>query len=504
MANNRLAAQIVGNVCKDNSSPWVTREQLENYTKKNGGNIIDIMSAAKEKLIVSANGLYTTKELHVMENSICEELLRIHYEYPLQQVEEKAILKLISDYEKENAPIKFDFIQKQAVVTAVNNRVSVLTGGPGTGKTTVISCISYCLRRIHKTIGIVYSAPTSMAASRLAEATGEDAVTVHKYFGITPNGLVKNTFCQDVLIIDEMSFLDMITLSQVLSNIESKTRLILCGDPHQLPSVGIGRCFKDIVDSNVLPITKLIKTFRQEEGSLLLKNIKLVKRGEIELEKGTDFHPVQISRDMETREIEKRILKIYLGAVKAKGIENVKLIVPTNNTPIGTKNLNKHIQHLLNPDGVPFKCKLYGEEVMYKVGDPVVQKKNQEYANNGEIGYVTAVSSTSLTVKYKNGENIYTKETIEELELGYAITVHKSQGSEAEVVISVCLKEHTRLFNRNFLFTAISRSKKQHVIIYHEAALKECLSKDAYNNRYSRLGHKLYVLNSRYKLAIAS
>ncbi len=503
--NSEYAADLVLQICKLHSSSWISTEQIIDYTKEKGGSITDIEVAVKSKKIINFKDYYTTRAIAKIENDIAENLIKL-CTCQTKLISEKKIRKLIAEFEKKiNQGRELDEKQKKAVIMCINNKVCILTGGPGTGKTTVLKCMAYCLRYIEEGTEIVFTAPTGKAAKQISHSAGEKAYTVHKYFEIKADIKSANKeFTKDVLFIDESSMLDLETLRALITKISSGTRVVFVGDVNQLPSVGIGSCLRDMINSNVIPVTALTKTFRQAEDSSLFGNILKLQRGESDLNNGEDFLYKRIPKKIDDEIIISRVEETYLKACKYYGRNNVMLLIPYKNVGVGTRLFNDRLQKRMNNGkrGYTFKLKNDITRVFY-VNDPVMQTINKRYASNGDIGYITDISEYDITVQFEDGEVTYTKANMNELELAYAITIHKSQGSEYKCCITLLLEEHIRMLNRNLIFTAVTRSKNSHILFSQGDVLEKSIKIVADSDRNSLLAEKLIDLKQRYLMLCA-
>ena len=431
------------------------------------------------------------------------------------------IEKRLSEIEKETQ-LELDEMQKKAVKTAINNGVLILTGGPGTGKTTTINAMI----RFFESEGmdIFLAAPTGRAAKRMTEATGYEARTIHRLLELayTPEGREnrmqygrneENPLEADVIIIDEMSMVDLPLMHALLKAITIGTRLILVGDKDQLPSVGAGSVLKDLIVSQCFPLITLSKIFRQAEQSDIVVNAHKINRGErVRLDnKSKDFFFLK-------REDANTIISVVLTLIQKKlpnyvdaDMFDIQVLTPTRKGLLGVERLNGILQQYLNPPDVKKAEKEHGSRT-FRVGDKVMQIKNNYQLEweistkyglvidsgigvfNGDIGRIVAIDSYSEKIKVEFEEKKmveYPFELLEELELAYAITVHKSQGSEYPAVVIPLLPGPRQLYYRNLIYTAVTRARKCVTIVGSDTTFQEMIENVNERNRYTSLAERI-------------
>ena len=399
--------------------------------------------------------------------------------------------------------------QKEALMRAVDSHLLVITGGPGTGKTTTLRAIVDAMDRLN--LSIALAAPTGRAAKRMEEATGRGASTIHrllKYDYIDEEGtnsiVSGDDIDADVLIIDEASMIDLLLMRDVLTSLKEKTRLILVGDVDQLPPVGAGNVLKDILDSGEVPSVQLDEVFRQAETSYIVKNAHRINRGKLPQvnEKGTDFFFIEESDPNKALQLICDLVKNRLPAYYGVDpMEDIQVLAPMKKGICGIEHLNEALQKTLNPG----KKGLASRGFTYCVGDKVMQTKNNyqmpwksqnkvfdnegEGVFNGDLGRVTAVDPEGawLKVLYDDKLCTYTSEYLPELMPAYASTVHKSQGSEFPVVVMPILSGPPMLYTRNLLYTGVTRARKLVVIVGSFQALKRMVQNNRIRWRYSDL-----------------
>lgn len=446
--------------------------------------------------LVRYNGMVTTRRIAEIETSLAENVMNLYFRNPTTYQNENKVEQLIERFEnEENEGRKLHCKQKDAVKMVINNSISVLTGGPGTGKTTVLSAIAYCLRAYNPSIRISYTAPTGKAANRIKESTGENAVTLHKKLGIGYENKAKMLW-DDVVFVDESSMMDLELANAFFASIPIGTKVVIIGDVDQLPSVGIGAVLRDLINSETIPCTMLTKTFRQDNSSTLFQNIKNIREGKQEIVEGSDYRASEIPADMSLNDIAVKLRSTYLDAVDKYGIENVCLLLPYRQSreTISTDVMNPFLQRMCNSQTTGYKA--YGQ--CFCKGDLVMQLENREKCANGDVGTVIDCSPSGIRVAFAEGTAFYDHSNIDELTLAYAMTIHKSQGSEYKCVIMCLLDSHETMLNRNLVYTGITRAKKECILFYHPNAYKKAIATKADQGRFSYLAEKLKSLYVQY------
>lgn len=418
--------------------------------------------------------------------------------------------KLLNDLGKDQEMV-YDAAQKSAIVSALSKGITVLTGGPGTGKTTTVNAILSVLERRGERV--LLTAPTGRAAKRLQEVTGREAKTIHRLLeaGVTSAGAYKfarnrqNPLLCDVLIVDEMSMVDITLMSHLLAACPLNARLVLVGDHNQLPSVGPGNVLRDLIDSEAVPVVTLNKIFRQAEESAIVTNAHRIIKGEqpdLKI-RTSDFFFLSSKENKETAKTVCDLCSYRLpGSYGFDPLWDIQVIAPSKIGEVGTMELNRLLQESLNP---PAKNK--GEvtfgAVCFRKGDKVMQNRNNydiqivrtdtgevsQGVFNGDIGVIESVDRGSeiLTVRFEDKIADYAKEQLFQLELAYAITVHKSQGSEFEAVILPLLPGHRNLYYRNLFYTAVTRARKLLIILGREETVTKMVNNDRKSRRFSNL-----------------
>lgn len=421
--------------------------------------------------------------------------------------------------------IKFGEKQKLAIKTAFQKRVLIITGGPGTGKTTTLKSIL----RIAEEIGISYAlaAPTGRAAKRMEEATGKEAKTIHRLLEYQFNGEYmefnrnsENPLEQDMIILDEMSMVDTTLFADLLKAVKDDVRIIMLGDINQIPPVGAGNVLEDLIRSKEFAIVELDTIFRQKEDSFIISNAHLINNGYMPIcNKGnSDFFYIKSENEINTvntiKELVTKRLPNYYGI---DSLKDIQVLAPMKRGVSGIDNLNYEIQNSINPPDFS-KGEIVHRNNVFRLGDKVMQTKNNyqvqwkaytedrivfdtgEGVYNGDIGFITEVDTfeNTLVVSFDEKEVEYNEDNLDELTLAYAITIHKSQGSEFPAVIIPLHYAPDILANRNLIYTGVTRARQLVVLVGKAARLDRMIKNDYITKRYTSLSEKVREFN--YKL----
>lgn len=453
--------------------------------------------------VVGGETLIYPPYLYYAEKKVATRLLQL--QQATEPLSEDNLSLFIKVWEKDNQ-IQLAQKQKEAIKACLHHGVLVLTGGPGTGKTTVIKGILSILKA--QGLKIRLAAPTGRAAKRLSETTGQKALTIHRL--LEANNLAQDDNLQlgfskdiddqldaDVIILDEVSMVDIVLMHHFLNAVPDGCRIILVGDTDQLPAVGPGSVLKDIIRSQKIPAIRLDEIFRQAQTSMIIQNAHIINAGRLpDLRRQySDFVFYELNDDTS---ITQKILDLCTKDLPHEGfdvLKDVQVLSPMHRFLCGVENLNLMLQEQLNPKKNQDELK-YSSQT-FRVGDKVMHIRNNYQKNvfNGDIGFIQDINNEKLTVDYFDHIVTYEKNELNELTLAYASSVHKSQGSEYKVVIIPLSTSHYIMLQRNLLYTAITRAKQKVIIIGSKKALMTAIQSNRTQKRYTllaeRLAHKL-------------
>ena len=413
----------------------------------------------------------------------------------LSKSEENIAAEPESTYGYSNG-IVYDEVQQSAIQKALESKVMVLTGGPGTGKTTTTQGIIETFKdRVKR---ILLAAPTGRAAKRMTEATGMEAKTIHRLLEYNPmDGYKKNDESPlegDVLIVDECSMIDIMLFYNLMKAIPENMRLILVGDIDQLPSVGAGNVLRDIIDSEEIPVVRLTRIFRQAQSSRIVMNAHAINNGQfpnISNGKDTDFFFIKAEEADAIPELIVSLVKDRLSKTYGYKAREIQVLTPMQRGVVGAGNLNTELQKALNPVGPSLTRGGY----CYRQGDKVMQIRNNYDKNvfNGDIGYIKEINEGERTLSILFDERIieYEITELDEITLAYAITIHKSQGSEFPVIVMPITMKHYVMLQRNLIYTGITRAKKICVLVGTTKALSYAVRNQTVSKRNTNLKERL-------------
>ena len=451
--------------------------------------------------IIIKDNRYYLKELYDAELYIKDRLCFLNdmSKRELPKLEEK-----LESLEKKNN-IKYDDMQKKAIIKAINNNLTIITGGPGTGKTTIIKAIVSLLKDTCKVKleDIALLAPTGRASKKMMESTGVSASTIHKYLGWDKE---RNMFRvdayhpnqEDYIIVDETSMIDTVLMSSLLKGIKRDAKLILVGDYFQLPSVSQGQVLKDLIESEMLDVIKLNRLYRQNEDSYIINlayEIKDKDLNEYFTNKKDDYNFIICDNDVVINNINEIVNKAISRGYDDKTIQ---VLAPMYKSINGIDNLNKSLQEIFNPSS-PEKNEIIMSEVIYREGDKVLQLVNDPDNNvfNGDIGYIVSINNrktTEVIIDYDGNYVTYPRDKFNNFRHGYAISIHKAQGSEFNMVIIPFVNSFKRMLYNKLVYTAVTRAKNKLILVGDPNSFIYGVKNDYIDNRKTTL--KELILNN--------
>ena len=451
--------------------------------------------------IIIKDNRYYLKELYDAELYIKDRLCFLNdmSKRELPKLEEK-----LESLEKKNN-IKYDDMQKKAIIKAINNNLTIITGGPGTGKTTIIKAIVSLLKDTCKVKleDIALLAPTGRASKKMMESTGVSASTIHKYLGWDKE---RNMFRvdayhpnqEDYIIVDETSMIDTVLMSSLLKGIKRDAKIILVGDYFQLPSVSQGQVLKDLIESEVLDVIKLNRLYRQNEDSYIINlayEIKDKDLNEYFTNKKDDYNFIICDNDVVINNINEIVNKAISRGYDDKTIQ---VLAPMYKSINGIDNLNKSLQEIFNPSS-PEKNEIIMSEVIYREGDKVLQLVNDPDNNvfNGDIGYIVSINNrktTEVIIDYDGNYVTYPRDKFNNFRHGYAISIHKAQGSEFNMVIIPFVNSFKRMLYNKLVYTAVTRAKNKLILVGDPNCFIYGVKNDYIDNRKTTL--KELIINN--------
>lgn len=498
-----LIIYIMKELCFNNGDTYLFFEDisnsLSNYVNITSEKLDYLMiKLIKDKKIIVVDKRYYLKKFYDAERYICERLCFLN---DMSITSNISISKYIDNIEKNNK-IKYDDLQNRAIYSGVNNNITIITGGPGTGKTTIIKAIVNII--IHekrlKESDIALLAPTGRASKKLMETTGISASTIHKYLGWDKDS---NTFATDeysprsekYIIVDEVSMIDTLLMEALLKGIKRDSKLILVGDYYQLPSVSEGQVLKDIIDSDCLPVIRLNQIYRQTEGSYILNLAYDIKEKNISEDlfiKKEDYLFISSDNDNTISYIKEVVKKAIKKGYTDK---EVQVLAPMYKSLNGIDNLNIMLQELFNPKSDK-KKEIKLRDITFRECDKVLQLVNDPDNNvyNGDIGYIEDIIISKdkkiinqININYDGNIVEYTPDKFINFRHGYAISIHKAQGSEFDMVIMPITNSFKRMLYNKLIYTGVTRAKKSLVVVGDANAFIYGINNDYIDNRKTTL-----------------
>ena len=449
------------------------------------------------KLVSYGDSVFKAKTFRIEESLAYEIVRKMH-----GSVAEYPNLDQAIDHEERKLGFRLAPEQREAVKMGLTSKLCVITGGPGTGKTSVQKALLDLYKERYPAAKIACCAPTGKAARRMEQATGVHASTVHRALGLMANEDGQygdpEMLEADLVLVDEVSMLDVYLAEKLFRSVADKSRLILVGDSDQLPSVGPGAVLKEIIASDLVPVVRLDQVFRQKNGSRIAANAKLIRHGNLSLEYGPDFEFYDSTDLSVSAEI---IESLYLQETAKYGIDNVVLLSPyRQKTETGANALNQRLQGKINPPMDGKSDAVHGQR-RFRTGDKVMQIKNCEDINNGDVGYIQSITGTQtdsvVRIDFGDGRVVdYENGDLDMLDLGYACTVHKSQGSEYKSVIINLQCAHSVMLVRPLIYTAITRAKEKVLIVGERRALCTAIRRIDTEQRGTKLAQRIHDFSS--------
>ena len=457
----------------------------------------DVLDETKQQLVTM---IYLPRFYRAESNvaSRLQELSKIGSKI-IDDLREICLASLLRDLSEQNGA-QLATAQEQAVCMALTRKFSVLTGGPGTGKTTVLRMLIKVLIKSNHRFAL--AAPTGRAAKRLSETTEQEASTIHRLLRYSPEAGdfqcdEENPLTFDMVVVDEVSMLDLELFNSLLKALPNTAHLLLVGDPNQLPSVGAGNVLNDVINSGFAPVTELTKIFRQEAGSQIAENAQRIKQGKdpyLGVKSSEDFYFFEIS---DLQKAVDEVVKLTTTKIKKKfgfdPLRELQVLAPMYAGPIGIDNLNARLREALNSEKRKESVRIAGRS--FHVGDKVMQRRNnyEKGVFNGDIGFIDSINNYEKSLELLIDDKLVTYDFSEAsaLTLAYCISIHKSQGSEYPAVILPIMTQQGRMLRRYLLYTAITRAKELVVLVGSRQAISTAVGNSQVDERYSGLQTRL-------------
>lgn len=474
-----------------------------------------------QKKVIVMEGRVYLPSLYYAEDHFASSLKKILEKPVEEEVPLAELLKITGDLEEEES-LSYGKEQFEAIVQAIHSKIMILTGGPGTGKTTVITGIIRSFAVIHELsldphaynkkddFPFILTAPTGRAAKRMSESTGLPAVTIHRLLGWNGAGTFeKDEFDQlsgKLLIVDEFSMVDTWLANHLFKAIPDSMQIVLVGDEDQLPSVGPGQVLTDLMQSNALPVITLTDVYRQKEGSKIIQLAHQIKHRECSMESLTNANDFSFIACQDRQVID--VLTSIIGKAQQKGIDasSIQVLAPMYRSQAGIHAINTALQQLINPPQQK-RREIVFQDVTYRVGDRVIQLVNQpeDGIYNGDIGEIVAIfkpeenldNEEQIVIAFEDREVVFIRKDYGNFTHAFCISIHKSQGSEFPIVILPVVHSHHRMLRKNLLYTAITRSKESLIICGEKQAFLKGVQTEDTNQRYTSLQEMLSIQLNR-------
>ncbi len=401
--------------------------------------------------------------------------------------------------------------QQQAVEIAAYSKISIITGGPGTGKTFSVRTVVQLWKAMGKKIAL--AAPTGRAAQRLMEMTGLEAKTIHRLLEFDPKSMgfkrdERNPLTCDALIVDEASMLDLFLAYSLIKAVPEGAQILFVGDIDQLPSVGAGQILADLINSGKLPVIRLTQVFRQASASAIIRSAHQINNGEFPTLDPIDFDADTITSDClwhtggqnpeQGVQIITNLITNFIPSLGFNPVTDVQILCPMLRGIVGSYNLNNVLQQVINPPGAD-KTEITWGNIIYREGDKVIQLTNdyQREIFNGDVGFISCIDTENqeVVIQFSEREVVYDYSDLNEINLAFAVSVHKSQGSEYPVVILPLYTQHYMMLSRNLFYTGLTRAKRLAVVVGASKAINLAINSNRHIERYTKLKHRLALNN---------
>lgn len=453
--------------------------------------------------IINSNGNYYLVKAFAQEDETARSIARLLCR-PVERVDVQDLLTRV----RRQLGVELSLRQTEAVHMVFRSDLSIITGSPGTGKTTVLKAVIEVFKLLKPSEKILLAAPTGRASRRMAESTGvNNASTLHSLLGLfgEDGGFRKgeeDMLDAGLIIVDESSMMDMWLARKFFSRIGPDTKVLLVGDADQLQSVGAGDVFRELINCGLIPVTVLNEIFRQKKDSLIAYNAQKINNNDTSFFYGNDFTVCKCANQEEAAE---HIRNIYLAQVKQYGVDRVQILSSFRSTGAASADqLNEAIRELVNPQTEEADLKV--GNLYFRVGDKIMQNKNSTKASNGDIGFIRSFrhderDGMRISIQFSPTRVVeYSMEEMGHVELAYATTVHKAQGSEFDVVIFPLLRSHARMLTRSLVYTAITRAKAKVILVGQIGMLYMAVHKDDTGKRNTQLGRRITLYVNTFKV----
>ncbi len=447
----------------------------------------------KESTLVHEDGCIYLHQNFLNEEETAEAIVRYHMGKPIPVDVTDALAA-----SQKKLGLMLSPKQKEAVEMCLNNSISIITGGPGTGKTTVLRVILDVYKTMHENREITLCAPTGRAARRMEESTGHPASTLHKTFGLLTEEDDYNLnesydISADFVIVDEFSMVDMALAKELFTRVKCGAQILLVGDADQLPSVGAGNVFRELMSCGSIPVTRLDLVYRQSGTSRIAINADMMQEDNSNLHYGEDF---QLFTCTSAEQTASSVCQMYLSEIIQRGIDRVQILSPFKSRgSTSVKELNDRLRDVVNPPNEK-KAEMKVGKRVFRVGDRVLQTRNMGEISNGDVGFISSITTEddgqeTSVIEFGDRSCAYTHEDMDVIELAYAMTIHKSQGSEYDTVIIPILMSQYIMLKRNLLYTAITRAKKKVILVGEKKAIFTAIHKNDIDSRNTRLAIRI-------------